>query len=70
MIGLYLFNRDKMYLYNTIEYTKCQFEEDIEQLKIMEMGYKIKSYETPYHYDRSVNTQEDLDYFINLYNHQ
>ena len=63
MIGLYIFNRNNMYLYNTVNYTLCQQEEDIEQLKIMELGYKIKSYETPYEYHGSINTPEDFQFF-------
>ena len=44
--GIYVFNRNKLKLYCTMQNTELQLQEDCEQLKILEYGYKIKSYST------------------------
>lgn len=42
-------------------------QEDIEELKILEMGYTVKCFEVPYETDRSLNTPEDLTYLKEKY---
>ena len=38
--------------------------EDIEWLKIIEMGYKLKSYEITNKHEIGINTEEDYEYLI------
>ena len=49
------------------ENTRHQLCEDIEWLKIIEMGYLIKSHLAPSFHERGVNTQEDYDFLLNKY---
>ena len=64
--GLFVF--DKEYLLNEYckENTTYQLIEDIEWLKILEQGYKIKSVFTEF-VERSVDTEEDYIYLRNKY---
>lgn len=65
--GIYVYNRDKLSQYHLLDdlyYTKI---EDIEQMKILENGYKIKTYETPYFNEISLNTEGDYIYLLNKY---
>ena len=41
--------------------------EDIEQMKILEYGYKIKTYKCPYYNEISLNAPEDLEYLQKKY---
>ncbi len=66
--GIYVFNRELLEKYNEYEDTELQKEEDIEQLKILEMGYKIKSYPTIVYNELSLNTLDDYHYLYNKYN--
>lgn len=65
-IGIFVFRRS--YLPKFLEHpdTPAQISEDIEWLKILEMGYKIKSYEVP-NYEIGVNTLDDFNYLSNKY---
>ena len=54
--------------YSSLPDTPLQIMEDCEQLKILENGYKIKSYPTIEYNEISLNTEEDYKYFQTLYN--
>lgn len=65
-IGIFVFKKDYLKLYLEHEDTPAQKMEDIEWLKILEMGYKIKSHQVPF-YEIGVNTKEDFNYLSNKY---
>jgi 3-deoxy-manno-octulosonate cytidylyltransferase (CMP-KDO synthetase) len=66
-IGIFVFKYSflKEYLYH--KNTPCMLNEDIEWLKILEMGYKIKSFQIPGIHEIGINTQEDYDFLKNKY---
>lgn len=66
-VGIFVFERDFLYKYMESENTPLQISEDIEWLKIIEMGYRIKSYEIEEEYEIGVNTTEDYEYLKNKY---
>jgi 4-hydroxy 2-oxovalerate aldolase len=47
--------------------TFLQNEEDCEQLKVLENGFKIKSYQTKEYNEVSLNTDSDYEYLLNKY---
>lgn len=57
--GLYVYNRNRIEEYNALEDTEHQIEEDVEQMKVLEHGYVIKTFECPYFNEISVNTTAD-----------
>lgn len=57
--GLYVYNRERVEEYNALEDTEHQIEEDVEQMKVLEHGYIIKTFECPYFNEISVNTTAD-----------
>lgn len=59
--GLYVYNRERIEQYITLEDTEHQLEEDVEQLKVLDHGCIIKTYECPYFNEISVNTITDYD---------
>jgi 3-deoxy-manno-octulosonate cytidylyltransferase (CMP-KDO synthetase) len=65
--GIYVYNRNMLEKFCTLPNTKYQMEEDIEQLKILEHGYGIKSYECPYFNEISLNDKNDYDYLLKKY---
>lgn len=66
-IGIYAYTKAFLMKYITLPNTPLSIAESLEQLKVMENGYKIKVVPTRYHYDAlSVDTQEDLDEVIRL----
>lgn len=65
--GIYVFNRNKLEKYSKMNNTELQNEEDCEQLKIIENGYKIKTYPTLEFNEISLNTIEDYKYLLNKY---
>ena len=65
--GIYVFNREKIELFHTMHNTPLQMHEDCEQLKILEHGYKIKTYPTIDYNEISLNTYEDYKYLLNKY---
>ena len=65
--GIYVFNREKIKLFHTMSNTPLQMHEDCEQLKILEHGYKIKTYPTIDYNEISLNTYEDYQYLLNKY---
>lgn len=64
--GIYVFNRKLLSKYKDLKTTPSQSEEDIEQLKVLEHGYKIKSYPTVAFNEISLNTIEDYHYLVNI----
>lgn len=67
--GIYVFNRQHLALYKDLEDTPCQLMEDIEQLKILEHGYEIQTYEAPHFNEISLNDIKDYDYLKTRYEH-
>ena len=65
--GLYVFNRERVEEYCKLEDTPLQLEEDVEQLKVLEHGYKIKTFECPHFNEISVNTENDYHYLLSKY---
>jgi len=65
--GIYVFNRELLKLYHTMDNSPLQLIEDVEQLKILEHGYKIKSFETRETNEISLNTFEDYCYLSKKY---
>jgi 4-hydroxy 2-oxovalerate aldolase len=65
--GIYVYNKSKIIEYGKLNDSFLQNEEDCEQLKLIENGYKIKSYETIEYNEISLNTKEDYDYLLNKY---
>ena len=53
--------------YIILDDTPLSTTESLEQLKVMENGYKIRVVKTKFNYDAlSVDTQEDLDRVISI----
>lgn len=65
-IGVFVFRESFLSLFLNHHNTTNQLVEDIEWLKIIEMGYKIKSYEVN-EAEIGVNTKNDYDYLVNKY---
>lgn len=63
-IGVFVFRRSYLPLFMTDKNTPAQMAEDIEWLKIIETGYKLKSYRCPAECEIGVNTIEDYEYLI------
>lgn len=58
-IGLYAYRKDFLLLYPHIQPTPLQLEEDLEQLKVLETGYRIKTYLTE-HDSSGIDTEHEL----------
>lgn len=58
-IGLYAFRRDFLVLYRTLSETPLQIAEGLEQLRVLEHGYRIRVCHTPTSC-MEINTPEDL----------
>ena len=65
--GIYVYNRNMLETYGQMEDTPLQLMEDCEQLKILENGYKIKSFPTVEYNEISLNTLEDYNLLKNKY---
>lgn len=65
--GIYVFNLEFLKKFNSLPNTQYQQFEDIEQMKIIENGYTIKTYECPEYNEISLNSKEDLDFLLNKY---
>jgi 3-deoxy-manno-octulosonate cytidylyltransferase (CMP-KDO synthetase) len=66
-IGVYAYRKAFLMKYITFENTPLCSTESLEQLKVMEKGYKIRVVKTIYDYNAlSVDTQEDLDAVIRI----
>jgi len=59
-IGLYVFRREFLLIYSTLKQTPLELIEGLEQLRILEYGYRIKVALTSYP-SYEVNTKEDLE---------
>ena len=62
-IGIYGYKRDFIMEYSKMDSTPLELSESLEQLRVLENGYKIKVLETP-HKIIGVDTQEELDKVI------
>lgn len=60
MIGVYFFLRKDLPMLISGVGNKLWETEDVEQNRTLELGLRIKSVETPYGYEGSVNTEEDF----------
>ncbi|MCK8827324.1 3-deoxy-manno-octulosonate cytidylyltransferase [Natroniella acetigena] len=59
-IGLYVYRRDFLLSYTEMEQTPLEEQESLEQLRVLENGYRIKVVETEYE-AIGVDTLEDLE---------
>lgn len=59
-IGIYAFRRDFLKIYGALPPTPLQLTEDLEQLKVLEHGYRIAVATVEAASDPGVNTPEDL----------
>lgn len=61
-IGIYVYRKPFLMKYIEAEDTPLHLTESLEQLKALELGYKIKVVETKYRYEGlGVDTEEDLE---------
>ncbi|RKX75245.1 MAG: 3-deoxy-manno-octulosonate cytidylyltransferase [Spirochaetes bacterium] len=61
-IGIYAYRKQFLMKYNNLETTPLSDTESLEQLKVLEHGYRMKVPETRYNYEAlSIDTQEDLE---------
>ena len=65
--GIYVYNRPSILQYSQMENTFLQNEEDCEQLKVLENGFKIKSYQTKEYNEVSLNTDLDYEYLLDKF---
>jgi 3-deoxy-manno-octulosonate cytidylyltransferase (CMP-KDO synthetase) len=62
-IGIYVYTKDFLMTYITLEETPLAATESLEQMRVLEHGYAIKIVKTRFPYDAlSVDTQEDLEH--------
>ncbi|MFQ5952962.1 MAG: 3-deoxy-manno-octulosonate cytidylyltransferase [Candidatus Omnitrophota bacterium] len=59
-IGLYAYTKDFLYTYTNLPKAALEVEERLEQLRVLEHGYKIRTIETRYD-TVGVDTPEDLE---------
>jgi len=64
-IGLYVYRRKFLLRFAKMESTTYEVQESLEQLRVIENGYKIKVIETEYD-SIGVDTEEDLDKVRNI----
>ena len=61
-IGIYVYTKDFLMTYITLEETPLAATESLEQMRVLEHGYAIKIVKTRFPYNAlSVDTQEDLE---------
>lgn len=65
--GIYVYNKDKITKFCELPNTDLQNTEDCEQLKIIEHGFKIKSFPTIEFNEVSLNTEDDYHFLRNKY---
>ena len=65
-IGIFVFRRSYLPLFLSYPNTPAQLAEDIEWLKIIEMGYRIKSFQVESN-EIGINTPEDYNYLSKKY---
>ena len=70
-VGLYVFRREALFRFTELEQTDLEKIEKLEQLRMLEHGFKIKIVVTEYE-NLAVDTPEDLDrarfYYVNYVN--
>jgi 3-deoxy-manno-octulosonate cytidylyltransferase (CMP-KDO synthetase) len=59
-VGIYAYTKDFLFTYTNLPKSTLESDEKLEQLRVLEHGYKIKTVETRYD-TIGVDTQEDLD---------
>lgn len=59
-MGLYGYRKDFLKKYAELKQTPLQLAEDLEQLRVLEHGYLIKTFEVDSKESLEVNTPEDL----------
>ncbi|MFH1552091.1 MAG: 3-deoxy-manno-octulosonate cytidylyltransferase [Candidatus Omnitrophota bacterium] len=59
-IGLYAYTKDFLFTYTNLPKSTLEIDERLEQLRVLEHGYKIRTVETRYD-TIGVDTQEDLE---------
>ena len=59
-VGLYSYTKDFLFTYTNLPKSTLEEEEKLEQLRVLEHGYKIRTIQTQYE-TVGVDTQEDLD---------
>ena len=67
-IGIFIYKYEYLLNYFSIPNTPCMLSEDIEWLKIIENGLKIKSFLIPGYHEIGINTKEDYQYLLKKYN--
>ena len=60
-VGIYVFDRNKLATFPDLKNTPCQMAESVEQLKILENGYRIRSYPTVKRSLPSIDTLKDYE---------
>ena len=64
-LGIYAYTKDFLYDYKNLPVSYLEKAEKLEQLRVLEAGYKIKVIETQFN-SWGVDTQEDLDFLENI----
>ncbi|MEA3489738.1 MAG: 3-deoxy-manno-octulosonate cytidylyltransferase [Candidatus Omnitrophota bacterium] len=59
-VGIYSYTKDFLFTYTNLPKSTLELDENLEQLRVLEHGYKIKTVETRYE-TVGVDTQEDLE---------
>lgn len=59
-IGLYSYTKDFLFTYTNLPKSTLETEEKLEQLRVLEHGYKIKTIETRYE-TMGVDTEDDME---------
>lgn len=68
MMGVHLLDRETLFKYtdNSEQRDWLYQQEDIEELKLVELGIKVKCVEAPFEARRSLNTAEDYRYLLEM----
>lgn len=66
-VGLLIYPKDILNIISNQDDTPLQKMESVEQLKILELGHKIKCFESPYKVERSIDLMDDYIYFKEKY---
>jgi len=59
-IGLYAYTKDFLFTYTNLPFSKLECAEKLEQLRVLENGFRIKTVETDFE-TIGVDTPEDLE---------
>jgi len=66
-IGLYAYTKDFLFTYTNLPKSALEVEEKLEQLRVLEHGYKIKTVETRYD-SIGVDSEKDLEEVRSVFN--